>query len=47
MRPREMPLTNEMRNERETYMHFCINKKCLTETELRKLNELYDKKCSN
>ena len=33
-------------NDDDMYMNFCINNKCLTGTELRKLNELYDKKCN-
>ena len=28
------------------HIHFCINNKCVTGDELRKLNELYEKKCN-
>tara|TARA_B100000524_G_C23491035_1_gene313418 strand:- start:100 stop:573 length:474 start_codon:yes stop_codon:yes gene_type:complete len=43
----EVPMTNEMKEDKSLHMHFCINGKCLTGNELRKLNELYDKKCTN
>jgi len=43
----EIPMTNEMKEDKSMHMHFCINGKCLTGSELRKLNELYDKKCTN
>jgi len=45
--PAEMPMTDEMKEDKSMHMHFCINGKCLTGSELRKLNELYDKKCTN
>jgi len=43
----EIPITDEMKEDKSMYMNFCINGKCVTGTELRKLNELYDKKCTN
>ena len=43
----EIPMTDEMKEDKSLHMHFCINGKCLTGNELRKLNELYDKKCIN
>jgi hypothetical protein len=43
----EIPMTNKMKEDKSLHMHFCINGKCLTGNELRKLNELYDKKCTN
>ena len=43
----EVPMTDEMKEDKSMYMNFCINDKCLTGSELRKLNELYDKKCTN
>ena len=45
--PTEDQPTEELpESDDKLQMHFCINNKCITGNELRKLNELYDKKCN-